>query len=46
MSTIIHLNIYNTIDVQVCTRRNWWGRCVSEEEKITAVWRKPLPYYN
>merc|ERR1719461_2517860 len=30
----------------VCTSRNWWGACVNEEEKMTAVWRKPLPYYN
>merc|ERR1712130_442249 len=30
----------------ICTSRNWWGRCISEEEKMTAVWRKPLPYYN
>merc|ERR1712117_32912 len=29
----------------VCTNRNWWGRCISEEEKMTAVWRKPMPYY-
>ena len=29
---------------QVCSTRNWWGRCTSQEEKHTAVWRKPLPY--
>ena len=33
-----------TESFQVCSLRNWWGSCIEEEEKITAVWRKPLPY--
>ena len=31
---------------QVCSARNWWGRCTSQQEKHEAVWRKPLPYFN
>eukprot|EP00092_Neocalanus_flemingeri_P025879 GFUD01028046.1.p1 GENE.GFUD01028046.1~~GFUD01028046.1.p1 ORF type:complete len:216 (+),score=53.79 GFUD01028046.1:43-690(+) len=31
---------------KVCSARNWWGRCTSEQEKHSAVWRKPLPYLN
>jgi len=31
---------------KVCSARNWWGRCTSQQEKHEAVWRKPLQYFN
>merc|ERR1712025_1212110 len=43
---------FNTINIpcftfskgKTCSARNWWGRCTSQEEKPSAVWRNPLPY--
>jgi len=43
---------FNTINIpcftfskeKVCSARNWWGLCTSQEESFSAVWRKPLPY--
>merc|ERR1711936_309442 len=31
---------------KVCTTRNWWGRCTTQHERHTAVWREPVTYTN
>jgi len=31
---------------KVCVQRNWWGSCTQYSTKTTAVWKKPISYYN
>eukprot|EP00091_Calanus_sinicus_P015923 TRINITY_DN3499_c0_g1_i4.p1 TRINITY_DN3499_c0_g1~~TRINITY_DN3499_c0_g1_i4.p1 ORF type:complete len:131 (-),score=17.85 TRINITY_DN3499_c0_g1_i4:331-723(-) len=45
----LFFNTFNTpcfvfSKAKICSTRNWWGRCTSQEEKPAAVWRKSLPY--
>ena len=41
---IINIPCFVFSKQRVCIRRNWWGQCTEEEDKVTAIWRQPLTY--